>query len=83
MQNATILLIDGVSRELVEKANCGVYVEPENPSEFAKIIEQYNSKGKQLINELGNNGYVYAKLHFDREILANRYLVELENVAKR
>ncbi len=77
------LLIDGVSRELVEKANCGVYVEPENPSEFAKIIEQYNSKSKQIINELGNNGYEYAKLHFDREILANRYLVELENVAKR
>ncbi len=31
-----LLAIDGVSRQLVEEADCGVFVEPENPDDIAE-----------------------------------------------
>lgn len=68
------LLIDGVSRQLVEEAKNGIYVEPENAIEFKnKIIEILTLPVKD-INEMGMNGYQYAKTFFDREKLAIDYL---------
>ncbi len=74
------LLIDGVSRKLVEDANCGIYVEPENPEAFAKIIATFSQKGEKEIKEMGQNGYDFAKLHFDRDVLAKRYIKYLMDV---
>lgn len=71
------LLIDGVSRQLVEEAQCGVYVEPENPQAFASAIETYVNIN---VREMGLNGYNFAKLHFDRDVLANRYIKYLMDV---
>ena len=34
-----LLAIDGVSRDLVEAADCGVYVEPENAKEIAEKLK--------------------------------------------
>ena len=34
-----LLCIDGVSKELIEKAECGIYAEPENPQEIASAIQ--------------------------------------------
>ena len=68
-----LMLIDGVSRELIETANAGSYVEPENPLEFSKKIMGYLSDKKRLEIE-GNNGYAFAKSNFDRTILAEKYL---------
>lgn len=73
------MLIDGVSRELVENARCGVYVEPENPQLFAKIIENYLSQPLSLQN-MGENGYTYAHVHFDRQALAEKYISTITNV---
>src|SRR5690606_9317489 len=36
-----LMAIDGVSRELVEAAQAGTYVEPENPEEYNRIIRLY------------------------------------------
>jgi len=72
-----LLAIDGVSRDLVEKADCGIYVEPENPKEIANSILKIYTKRERLI-EMGKNGYAYAKEHFDRKKLANQYLEELK-----
>ena len=72
-----LLAIDGVSRTLVEEANCGVYVEPENAKAIAQgILEVY--KQSVHLKQLGENGYTYAKKHFDRFKLADQYLEELE-----
>ena len=73
------MLIDGVSRELVEAAKCGLYVEPENPQAFAEVIENYTSKKLEL-KQMGENGYAYAHLHFDRQVLAEKYISNIENV---
>ncbi|WP_121667569.1 glycosyltransferase family 4 protein [Mesonia aquimarina] len=78
-----LLAIDGVSRTLVEEADCGVYVEPENPTDIAeKVRKLYNTPHEQL-HLMGQNGYTYAKKHFDRSFLANKYLTELEKVVGR
>ncbi|MFM2395284.1 MAG: hypothetical protein RLZZ546_3267, partial [Bacteroidota bacterium] len=67
------LLIDGVSRKLVEDANCGIYVEPENPEAFEEAILKFKNN-KNEIMKMGLNGYNYAKLNFDRIKLADQYI---------
>ncbi len=74
----TLLLIDGVSRELVETANCGVYAEPENIEDIV-IKVKWCIENKNDLQKMGNNGYHYAKKHFDRKKLADRYLELIDN----
>lgn len=68
-----LMAIDGVSRELVEDAKAGTYVEPENPEQMASIIKEYLTNPERLKTE-GTNGYNYAKTNFDRKLLAEKYL---------
>ncbi|MFN8437695.1 MAG: glycosyltransferase family 4 protein [Cytophagales bacterium] len=67
-----IMVIDGVSRELVEKAECGIYAEPENAQEIANKIKVYLDQ-PGLIIQHGQNGYDYALQHFDRQVLGEQY----------
>lgn len=64
------MLIDGVSRKLVEDAQCGVYAEPENTEAIVSAIE--NLKTGTI--PWGENGYIFAKANFDREVLAKEYI---------
>ena len=68
-----LMAIDGVSRELVESAKAGSYVEPENAAEYSRIIRMYLNNKQRLIEE-GENGYKFAKENFDREVLAEKYI---------
>lgn len=77
-----LLLIDGVSRELVENANCGVYAEPENIEDIVNKIKHCLTIESEL-ETMGESGYKYAREHFDREKLAMTYMSELEKVAKK
>lgn len=78
-----LMAIDGVSRELVEAAACGVYIEPENPRDFADKIIDYLNKDIAIQKEQGELGYHYAKKHFDREVLAGEYIDALAKFGKR
>lgn len=74
-----LMVIDGVSRDLIEKAGCGVYAEPENPEDIAAKIR--NCLGQaELLKMQGNKGYLYAKKHFDRKVLSHRYLIQLRSI---
>lgn len=77
----TLLAIDGVSRALVEEANCGIYVEPENPEAIVAGIRQAMASPERLI-EMGQNGYNHAIANFDRSVLASRYLGHMKTVVK-
>jgi len=68
-----LMAIDGVSRKLVEDAQCGVYVEPENIDQYNRIIREYLNNPERLYRE-GNNGYNYAKSNFDRTVLSRKYI---------
>lgn len=72
-----LLAIDGVSRELVEKAECGLFIEPENIQMFAEQVKYYMSNPEKVAGD-GLNGYKYAKENFDREKLGEEYLQNLE-----
>ncbi len=74
-----LLAIDGVSRQLVEEADCGIFAEPENPEDIANKVRQY-LRGDFDMEKQGENGYLHAKLHFDREKLAHKYLKEMQRV---
>ena len=74
------MLIDGVSRELVEDAGCGIYVEPENKQEFKEKILLYLNDNERVIKE-GENGFNFAIKNFDRNTLALKYLEIIKNVS--
>src|SRR5690606_19450084 len=67
-----LMAIDGVSRTLVEEADAGIFVEPENPEDFATKIRYYLQQ-PALLERQGENGYKYARENFDREKLAVKY----------
>jgi glycosyltransferase involved in cell wall biosynthesis len=71
-----LMAIDGVSRELVEQAGAGLYVEPEDAKDFAAKVTWY-LQNRDMIKTHGEAGYQYAKTHFDRTILASQYLEKL------
>ena len=74
-----LMAIDGVSRELVEAAAAGVYVEPENIGEYNRIIRQYLHDPERLKRE-GESGYRFAKENFDREVLARKYVEYISEI---
>jgi glycosyltransferase involved in cell wall biosynthesis len=77
-----LMLIDGVSRELVEQADAGMYVEPENKAAFVAAIEYYITK-RELIQQQGDNGYSFARENYDRDHLAKQYLTELSKLTQK
>lgn len=73
--------IDGVARELVERAEAGLYVEPEDPKDFvSKII--YLADNPDVVAKMGIKGRAFVEENFDREVLARRYLTILEELVE-
>jgi glycosyltransferase involved in cell wall biosynthesis len=68
-----LMAIDGVSRALVEQADAGVFVQPENPEDFAQKVKFYVSNSSEIKRQ-GESGYQFAKENFDRMVLAKKYL---------
>ena len=77
-----LLAIDGVSRKLIEDAQCGVFAEPENADDISEKIRSY-LRGEHNMVEQGLNGYHHAKEHFDRNKLAIKYLDEIKKTARK
>jgi glycosyltransferase involved in cell wall biosynthesis len=71
--------VNGDARELVERAECGLCFEPENAEEMAdRLCELADDSAER--KRLGDNGYRYVCDHFDRDVLAGRYLGYLETM---
>ena len=75
-----LLIIDGVSRELVETAKCGIFAEPENPLYIANKSKEMSNLEKSDLNQMGLNGYNYARENFDRVKLSKKYIQEINTV---
>jgi len=73
------MAIDGISRELIEQADAGIFVEPENPKDFSEKIRLYLEKPNEIIRQ-GENGYQYAKNNFDRIKLAQNYVDQIKKI---
>jgi len=62
---ATVLVIDGVSRELIESSSGGVFVQPGDDEMLAKKILEL-SKDLQRVQQMGQNARDYLVKHLDR-----------------
>ncbi|MHC4214884.1 MAG: glycosyltransferase family 4 protein, partial [Planctomycetota bacterium] len=73
-----IIGIDGVARKLIEDADAGIYVEPENASDFAEAVLRLRND-PQLCNRYGGNGLKFVSEYFARSVLAEKYIDILNN----
>jgi glycosyltransferase involved in cell wall biosynthesis len=62
---ATVLVIDGVIREVIESSDGGVFVEPANDELLAKTILEL-SKDPQRVKQMGLNARAYLVKNLDR-----------------
>ena len=69
-----LLAIDGVSRDLIDIAECGVYVEPENADLIAEKARELSNMSENELIQMGINGYNYAIQNFDRIKLSTKYI---------
>lgn len=68
-----VLLMHGVTNELVRAAECGVALEPGNKIGFCRAIDGL-SRDPLLRARLGDAGARFLKQHFNRRHLAEQYL---------
>lgn len=76
-----LMAIDGVSREMIEKARAGAYADPGDIEGFVRVVGSYRKEPVRLRTE-GQNGFDYVRKHFDRRVLAAGFIRELEQRLK-
>lgn len=77
-----VLGVDGQARHLLEDAQGGTYVEPENVEALVQAIKQLY-QDPDLRRSLGSNGHKYAMQHASRENTAKVYIDILESIIKK
>ena len=70
---------EGEASALVQDARAGFVVEPENPRALAEAVRQLH-RDEGLRRQLGQNGRAYVSRHFDRRVIAHRFLEYLAKV---
>jgi colanic acid biosynthesis glycosyl transferase WcaI len=71
---------DSEIARLIQEADCGVWVPPEDPECLAQAVQSL-SKQPELLERLGANGRNYVAAHFDRRLVITRYHQLLHQVA--
>ena len=74
-----VLAIDGVIREVVERAKCGFFARPGNPKSMAETIMRL-FKDPRLAEKMGKNGQQYLLGHFDRKKIAGEFADMIEEM---
>ncbi len=79
---ATVLVIDGVVRDVIESADGGVFIQPGNDEQLAKAILEL-SKDSQRVKQMGSNARAYLVKNLDRRDKLNETLGLLEKLTAR
>ena len=74
-----VLAIDGVIREVVEAAGCGIFAEPGNPSALADAIRTL-AANKDKARQMGLDGRKYLEENFSRAVIGEKLLGLLEEI---
>jgi glycosyltransferase involved in cell wall biosynthesis len=77
----TVLVIDGVVRDVIEASDGGVFVQPGNDRQLAKKILEL-SKDSQQVKQMGLNARAYLVKHLDRRDKLSETLNLLESLVK-
>ena len=73
MERPVILGVAGESKGIIEEADCGICIEPENPQQLADaVLKLFNDPG--LAARMGRNGRRRVIAAYNRETLAGIYL---------
>ncbi len=74
-----LLGVDGQAREIVEDAEAGIVIEPENAEALAQAIERLVTS-RQLGDTLGKKGRAYILNNFSRARTAEKYIDVLQRI---
>jgi glycosyltransferase involved in cell wall biosynthesis len=77
-----VLAIDGVIRQVVEDAGCGIFVEPGRANLLADALVKLASDPEKS-RAMGMNGRRYLEKNFSREKISERLISLLEELIKR
>ena len=73
MKKPILLGVEGEAKELfIDEGNCGLAFIPEDPSDLAAKIEELY-KNRNILEQLGENGYKYVQQKFTRDKIANEF----------
>jgi glycosyltransferase involved in cell wall biosynthesis len=78
---ATVLVIDGVIREVIETSKGGVFVEPGNDEQLARTILEL-SKDPARVRQMGINARDYLVRHLDRRDRLDETMRFLQSLVK-
>ncbi len=79
MAKPIILGVEGESAELIQAAQAGICIQPEQADELAACVLEL-SENPELCRQLGKNGRKYVIEHFDRTVLARKLTSVIETV---
>jgi glycosyltransferase involved in cell wall biosynthesis len=77
-----ILGVDGQAREILDKAQAGLFIEPEDPTALTEAILRLRGDA-QLRQSFGDNGRRFILEHYSRKQTAVRYVQVLEQLLGR
>jgi glycosyltransferase involved in cell wall biosynthesis len=78
---ATMLVIDGITRELIESSDGGVFVQPGDDVMLAEKVLDL-SKDPKRVQQMGQNAREYLVKHLDRRDKLNETLELLKKLVK-
>jgi glycosyltransferase involved in cell wall biosynthesis len=74
--------VDGHARKVMEQANAGIFVTPEDPAALAEAVMQL-AADRALCESLGRNGRQHVLQYFSRPHTAKLYLDVLQDLLER
>ena len=80
LRNPIILAVEGEAKRIVEEAQAGICIEPENAQQLAEAVLRLKSDA-ELRSRLGRNGLLAVEKKFNREVLAKGMLDVIEGCA--
>lgn len=82
MARPILISVAGEAQRLVEAANGGMFVPPEDVEAMVQAIRKMRASPERR-KRMGEQGRSYVVENFDRRVLARRYLTLLEDVVER
>lgn len=76
-----ILGVEGEAKRILDEAQGGICIEPENAKELTRAVLQFYND-RELCRRRGENAFQYAHTNFDLDILAQRYLHVLHSAER-
>ena len=72
MRKPIIIGVQGEAKKLVEEAEAGISIIPEDPEDLLKAVRCLKANA-EAYQRMADNGFAYVRQHFDREKLAQKY----------